>query len=519
MDNNSLDNNQNPQDANLDQQSQNPIKPAEVRLAGDSSEQFGQPAIQPTSPRVAPIAAGLGNPLPPQRQGGRMGLIIGGVVLLVLGICAVIFYFAYWINPNVVFSRFSSNSKKILEEAISNQAKLVGDVKYNLNISSNSQNLKFGVASKGRAKESSSESSSQITYKSSTLGLDVKQPPPTNGQTPIYFKYQNLNKFLNNIVGAAQLKKLGFNQVGMQKYDNKWISLNPATFLGSISNNDAQAGSDTTGNKTTNDNIFEKSDYDALNKAFAPVIATAVSGTNKSKGLFSYKKPKSEKVNNIDTFAYTMEFSQNNYNSLISDLAISVDSTNLSDGKKAIVKDSLEGLKQQGEASKDKNANDTPSQQTDLAQSFSNALSQNKTTTTFTIWLEKNTSAPVQISVVTNVENAGKQVNNTSFIASIKKFTTTSFSGDIILVSEDKQANYKPLNSKIGFVLNPNSNKIDLVGTATYKTSAKSAEAVFNLNLNLEPNTDQNPVQKPAQATNFENVLPQILAIPESADL
>jgi hypothetical protein len=509
MDNNSLDNNQNPQDANLNQQSQNPIKPAEVRLAGDSSEQFGQPVMQPTSPRVAPIAAGLGSPLQPQRQGGRMGLIIGGVVLLVIGICAVIFYFAYWINPNVVFSRFSSNSKKILEEAISNQAKLVGDVKYNLNINSTSQNLKLGVSSKGRALDTSSESNSQITFKNSSLGLDIRQPSPINGQTFFYVKYQNLNKFLNETVGAAQVKKLGFNQVGIQKYDNKWITIDPAAILGSanITDNSTDSASGPTNTANSSDITFLKSDYDALNKAFAPIIATAVAGTNKNKAIYTYKKPKSERVNNLDTYAYTMEFNQNNYNTLISDLSASVDTTNLSDDKKTAIKDILESLRQQEQS----NAGaESSSQQSTLSQSLSNSISQNKTTTTLTIWLEKNTAAPVQVAIITNSESSGKITNTTSFVAGIKKFTTTSFNGELTLVSEDKQNNFKPFNAKVGFVINPNSNKIDLKGTANYKASSSDTETVVNLGLNLEPNTDKNQIQKPAQSTKLENVITQI---------
>ena len=499
----------------------NPIKPAPVRLAGQEDSTFGQPSIsaQTTQPRVAPMNPSMMQATPPARPRGRMIIIFVGILALLSGIAALIFYFSYWINPSVVFSRFQRNANNVLLEAITNQSKLISNVKYSLTAESTDSDLRAGITSSGKALESSSESISTVTYKNSTLGLEFKQPPPTNGQSILYFKYQNLNRFLIDTVGTKQIKNLGLQTAGIQKYDNKWISVDTSSLLGSAS---SSVPTNTTDASTASDSTLTQSDYDSLNKAFAPIIATAISGTDKKKAIFSYDKPKSERVNGIDTYTYSMKYNQEAYNTMISDLSSAVDSTSLSDRKKTDIKTALEGLVQQPDANNsggDKSElRDTPLElnedQNNITQSINNTLSENKTSTTFTIWLEKNTSLPVQISIVTDITNAGSLTNQTTFKTNVKTFSSSSFTGEISLVSIDKKNNFNLVDSKIGYTINPNSSKIELSGTTIYKASKDAKDNNFKLELTLEPSTDNTPVQKPAQSTKFETVLQQILNAP-----
>jgi len=525
MDNNSPEqpqNNSNPEQPNTNlpnNDAGNPIKPAPVRLAGQEDSAFGQPSMsaQAAQPRVAPMNPSMMQAMPPARPKGRMIIIILGVLALLSGIVALIFYFAYWINPSVVFSRFQRNANNVLLQAISNQSKLISNVKYDLTAESTTPDLKAGITSSGKALESSSESISKITYKNSSLGLELKQPPPTNDQSILYFKYQNLNKFLSDTIGSKQIKSLGLQTSGIQKFDNKWISVDISSLLGSTN---SSAPSTATSTSTANDTTLTQSDYDSLNKAFAPIIATAISGTDKKKAIFSYDKPKSERVNGIDAYAYTMKYNQEAYNTMISDLSSAVDSTSLSNRKKTDIKTALEGLKQESESNNDSSddfefAPDVLDEdQNDITQSINNTLSENKTSTTFTIWLEKNTALPVQISIVTDVTNAGSLTNQTTFKTNVKTFSSSSFTGEISLVSIDKKNNFNLVDSKIGYTINPNSSKIELSGTTIYKASKDAKDNNFKLGLTLEPSTDNTTVQKPAQSTKFETVLQQILSTP-----
>ena len=518
MDNNSPEqpqNNSNPEqpDTNLpNNDAGSPIKPAPVRLAGQDDSTFGQPSMsaQTAQPRVAPMNPSMMQAAPPARPRGRMIIIVVGILALLSGIAALIFYFAYWINPSVVFSRFQRNANNVLLQAITNQSKLISNVKYSLTAESTESDLRAGITSSGKALESSSDSISTLTYKNSTLGLEFKQPPPNNGQSILYFKYQNLNKFLIDTIGTKQIKNLGLQTAGIQKYDNKWISLDTSSLLASPSSSEPT---------NTTDATLSQSDYDSLNKAFAPIIATAISGTDKKKAIFSYDKPKSERVNGIDTYAYSMKYNQEAYNTMISDLSSAVDSTSLSDRKKTDIKTALEGFVQQSDdnnsGGNETELRDTPLElnedQNDIAQSISNSLSENKTSTTFTIWLEKNTSLPVQISIVTDITNAGSLTNQTTFKTNVKTFSSSSFTGEISLLSIDKKNNFNLVDSKIGYTINPNSSKIELSGTTIYKASKDAKDNNFKLGLTLEPSTDNTAVQKPAQSTKFETVLQQIL--------
>lgn len=511
MDNNTSENNPQ-QSSNTNQSEQNPVKPAEVRLAGNDNTQFVQPYTPPSpSPAVVPPSAGMGYNMSPQKPRGKLAIIIIGVLFLVLGISAIIFYFAYWINPNVVFSRFQANSEKILIQAFSGQINLANGISYEASLKSPSRDNPIVVDSSGRNIEESSESSTKITYKNAPLTIDLRQPKPSAGKIDFYIKYQGLNKFLNNAFTKKEISSFGVSTAGVQKYENKWLVIGIDEALSSLdTSNQNQA------NSTASEDQINQADIKELSTKLSPIVAKSISGTDKKTALFSYDKPKAETVNGIASYAYKLNFNKANYQKMLESLSSVIDQTNLTQKKKDQVKDFVSS---ELENSKDESVG-------------------GDVKTTITIWLDRNTSLPVQTDTVVEtstakidfgntitiqdpdngdiirpdevVEGETEVTNITRFKTTITAFNLKQITASYIISSEDPTKDNKFLESTgtLNSLLDGSQTVIE--NKSTYKADKTSKEEIFEAKLSLKNNQNSNPIEKPASATKLDDAIKQI---------
>ncbi len=471
------------------------ITPAHARLAGEPLGRTMAPGGSEYIPPPFDDKGGKG----PGRSKKKLIIIIIAIVALVAVIGALVFYFAYWINPNVVFSRFQTTTASIITKSLTSGISMVDNTKYSAEVNAEYDGKKLSVSSNGQATKGSSEASSKITYNDTPLELQMRQPLPASGkEADFYFKYQGLSKFLSVAFGGGD--DFWSDNANIAKYDDKWIMLNLADLLGGAQNETQ---------KPEDSSPFTADETTQLSKAFAPIISSRIAGTDKNNAVYSYDKPTSEVVHGRQTYAYKMKFKPEAFKGMLDELIKTVDTANLTDKKKTTAKDIINGLK---------DGLDRPGPTCDrLAKARPISNPRYCTDISFTIWLEKNTSLPVQIEVISESKSSLKDgaelktTDKTILKASMTSFSGESLKGQLNFTSLNATDNFNEYELLINFEINPKTGKLvsDEIQLKINTNKGKDTQTI-NGKLTVEPSGDAKPVEIPTPSVSFATFLGDI---------
>ncbi len=478
------------------------ITPAPTGLAGEAMERTMAPG------GLVYIPPPLGGKVP-GRSKKKLIIIIMAIVVLLAVIGALIFYFAYWTNPNVVYARFQTTTASIITKSLTSGISMVDNTKYSAEVSGEYDGQKLSVGTAGHVSKGSSEAAIKLSYKDTPLELQIRQPLPASGkEADIYFKYQGLSKFIKVALGGND--DFGLNMKNIDKYDNKWIMLSPTKDLGGILGGPAEKNQ-----KAEDSLLFTTDETTQLSKSFAPIISSRIAGTDKKNAIYSYDKPTSEVVNGQQTYAYKMKFNEAAFKGMLDELTKTVDVASLTDKKKTAAKDIINGLKTVLD-SPDLKCDSMAKDRSDIAPA-SISYRQECIDTSFTIWLEKNTSLPVQIEVVAETKSYEgndtelKTTYKTMLKAGITSFSGESVKGQLNITALNAKDNFNEYELLIKFAINPKTGKLvwDEIQVKINTNKGKDTQTI-NGKLTIEPSGETKPVEIPTPSVLFAKFLGDI---------
>ncbi len=450
----------------------------------------------------------------PGKSKKKLITIMIAIVALVAGIGALVFYFAYWTNPDVVYARFQTTSASIITKSLTSGIGMIDNTKYTTEANGEYDGQKLSISSAGHSTKGSSEAAIKISYKDTPLDLQIRQPLPASGkEADIYFKYQGLSKFLKVALGDSL--ELGLGIKNIDKYDGKWIALSPTKDLGGI-----MGGPANNTQKAEDSLLFTADETTQLAKAFSPIISSRVAGTDKKNAIYGYDKPTGEVVHGQQTYAYKMRFNETAFKDMLDELTKTVDAANLTDKKKTAAKDTINELKNDPDSSGLKKCDSNEAAPSGISRDEQELLDKDKiqecTDTSFMIWLEKNTSLPVQIEVVAESKSSSpdnrelKTINKMILKAGITSFNDKSLKGQLNFTSFNSIDNFNEYELLINFAINPKTGKLVADEQLKINTNKGTDTQTINGKLTIEPSGETKPVEIPTPTVPFTTFLNDI---------
>jgi len=410
------------------------------------------------------------------------------IMLLIVG--GLIFYMSYWTRQGVVYSRFQKNLASVLTKTVNSEVELFNDLKFEAELSSESQDFNFKLNSSGRLYDSGFETNNDIKYDEAAINLGVITLN-NDSNFELFFKYKGIEQFYKSLLKSSTTGQVAsdFSPVVnvLKKYEDKWINVNLFDFLSGDSNNDEET--------------ITKDDYKIAINAILPIINNRFVGLDDKNAVLKRSNVRSEDVAGRPAFAYDLEIDNKKFNEMIDELIKSINASKLSDRKKEVINNQLEDQKM---LESDDNSTST------YKSKFSS-------TQKYTIWLNKLTGLPVKYSAISSSSYDGKKDYETETTFEISKFSISKIEAKII--STNKNYNYVGKESKNEFtgnlVVDTKSSLITFSGG--YKPDGDESSGKFSYKVTLQKNDNKAAIEAPKSSASITTLYDELISTFESA--
>lgn len=449
------------------------------------------PAIEPFPVQQDPVSPNVFMQKPKSKW--KKPVTIVGIIALLSGISAVLFYFLYWTRNDVVYERFQNNLAKVITNTADSEAKLTDDVTYTFEGKSESKDSPFAITGVNTTSKGGNDTNLNVSLDKAKINLSFVSLGEKN-MFDFYIKWKGVEQFYSVLKQQPSSKDWSAAAAPyvnvLKKYDDKWIRLDLSPLL--------------SGSTGAAPEPITVKDYESLVDALVPIFNDRYVGLDKKNAIFSTSNIKSEYANGKDCWSYEVKYNQAKINDMIDAMTKAVDTTTLSKSNKKLVKDALEAYKK----SADTAVNNTPG---------------DSTTTKDIVWIDKLTGLPIKFSSTTETKsnNQPSSLNTLVFnvselsIAKIKatlknttrtySYTPTSFS-----ITTDKEP-YTDSQVTASFVIdNVNTQNSVEIG---YDPDIKKDNDAFTGTLKLDKPKGNVTISKPATSVSWEQLMTDLSAL------